>query len=98
MIRATALAAAFLLWWMGTGAAATVCAAGAALSSPQDTALVAFAARVGLRFPDAFRALADYLHADDGRALPDCYLTKRTARSRRRARRRKFTARCATTA
>jgi hypothetical protein len=75
----TAVAVAFLLLWTGAGAAATVCAAGASLSSPQDAALVAFATRVGLRYPEAFRTLADYLHADDGRALPGCYLTKRGA-------------------
>lgn len=80
MRPAAALAAAIIVLWSGAGAAAaTVCAAGAPLSSPQDAALVAFAKSAGLTFPEAFRALADYLHDDGGRALPPCYLTKRAA-------------------
>ena len=38
---------------------------------------MAFADRLHLADPDAFREVADYLHAHD--ALPPCYLTKRTA-------------------
>ncbi|HZT51622.1 MAG TPA: ribonuclease domain-containing protein [Stellaceae bacterium] len=51
---------------------------GSGFSSPQDAALVAFAHAAGLRFPEAFRNLADYLHATRGR-LPECYLRKRAA-------------------
>ena len=79
MSRRAALAVALLVLWCGTAAAATVCAAGLGLASPQDAALVGFARKAGLRYPEAFRNLADYLHADGGRALPDCYLTKRKA-------------------
>jgi hypothetical protein len=61
--------------------AATVCTA-ANLSSPQDGALLAFAAHAHLDYPDAFRRLADYLHDDGGSALPPCYLTKRAAEAR----------------
>jgi len=77
--RAAALAAALLVAWCAAASAASVCAAGLGLASPQDAALVAFARQAGLRFPEAFRNLADFLHADGGRALPDCYLTKRRA-------------------
>jgi len=57
--------------------AAEVCGAELHLSSPQDAALTTFARHVGLADPDAFREVADYIHAHD--ALPPCYLTKRTA-------------------
>lgn len=77
--RAACAAALLVLLWSQAAAAATVCAAALGAASPQDAALVAFARAAGLRFPAAFRNLADYLHADGGRALPDCYLTKRTA-------------------
>jgi hypothetical protein len=75
--RALALLAVLLL--AVPCAAATVCTAAADLSSPQDGALLAFAARARLTYPDAFRRLADYLHADGGTALPPCYVTKRAA-------------------
>jgi hypothetical protein len=79
MKRLAALAAALLVLWCEAAAAATVCAAGLGLASTQDAALVAFARQAGLRFPEAFRNLADYLHAEGGHALPECYLTKRKA-------------------
>ena len=79
MTRHAALAAAILFLWCGVATAASVCATGLGLASPEDAALVAFARQAGLRFPEAFRNLADYLHADGGRALPDCYLSKRKA-------------------
>lgn len=79
MTRRAALAAAILFLWCHAASAASVCASGLGLASPQDAALVAFARKAGLRLPEAFRNLADYLHADGGSALPDCYLTKRKA-------------------
>jgi ribonuclease T1 len=79
MMRPAALAAFVLVLWCGAAAGATVCAAGLGLASPQDAALEAFARQAGLRFPAAFRNLADFLHADGATALPDCYLTKRKA-------------------
>jgi hypothetical protein len=57
--------------------AAEVCGTSLHLTSPQDPALTNFARRVGLADPDAFREVADYVHAHD--TLPSCYLTKRTA-------------------
>lgn len=67
-----------LLALSATPAAATeICGDDLHLSSPQDAALTDFARRVGLADPDAFREVADYIHAHD--ALPPCYLTKRTA-------------------
>jgi hypothetical protein len=72
-------AAVVLLLWAGRSAAATVCAGGD-LASPQDHALVAFARQAGLRYPEAFRSFADFLHADGGRVLPGCYLAKRKAK------------------
>lgn len=79
--RAFAAFALFLLLAPG-GAAAGVCASGTAIASPRDAALVAFARHAGLAYPDAFRALADYLHDNGGTALPSCYLTKRAAEAR----------------
>ena len=57
--------------------AAEICGTELHLSSPQDAALTTFARRSGLADPDAFREVADYVHAHD--ALPPCYLTKRAA-------------------
>jgi ribonuclease len=57
--------------------AAEVCGTGLHLSSLQDPALLAFARRVGLADPDAFREVAIYVHAHE--ALPPCYLTQRVA-------------------
>jgi len=74
-----ALAAAFLVLWCGAASAATVCASGLGLASAQDAALLAFARTMGLRFPEAFRNLADFIHADGGSALPGCFLTKHHA-------------------
>ena len=74
-------ALALLLLWTAPGAAATVCTAAADLSSPQDGALLTFAKRADLKYPESFRRLADYLHDDGGTALPPCYLTKRAAES-----------------
>jgi hypothetical protein len=62
-------------------AAAEICTA-ENISSPQDRALVAFAQRAHLAYPQAFRRIADHLHADGGAALPPCYLTKRAAEAR----------------
>jgi len=59
--------------------AAEICGSNLHLSSPQDQALLAFAHRLDLAEPDAFRDVVDYLHAN-GR-LPPCYLTKRAAES-----------------
>jgi hypothetical protein len=73
-----ALAFLFLLAWAGGAEAATVCAADAP-SSAQDAALLAFARAAGIAYPEAFKNIANYLHADGGRALPRCYLTKRAA-------------------
>ncbi len=77
--RAACAASLLILSWSQAAAAAAVCAAGLGLASPQDAALVTFARHAGLRYPAAFRNLADFLHADGGSALPDCYLTKRAA-------------------
>jgi hypothetical protein len=63
-------------------AAAEVCGAAQDITSPQDRALLAFAQRAHLAYPEAFRRIADYLHADGGAALPPCYLTKRAAEAR----------------
>jgi len=60
-----------------SAAAAEICGAALHLSSPEDQALLAFARRVDLADPDAFREVAIYVHDHD--ALPLCYLTKRTA-------------------
>ncbi|MGH7013821.1 MAG: ribonuclease domain-containing protein [Stellaceae bacterium] len=59
--------------------AAEICGSDLHLSSPQDAALVAFARRLGLADPDAFRKVVDYLHAHG--SLPSCYLTKHAAES-----------------
>ena len=80
--RAAGAAALLVLLWSQAAAAAAVCGATLGASSPQDAALDAFARHVGLRFPAAFRHLADYLHQDGGSALPDCYVTKRAAETR----------------
>jgi hypothetical protein len=79
MSRAAALGAALFVLWCGTASAAAVCATALGLASPQDAALMAFARSVGLRFPEAFRNVASFLHVRRGRALPDCYVTKRRA-------------------
>lgn len=57
--------------------AADICGSDLHLSSPQDTALLTFAYRLDLADPDAFREVADYLHAHG--TLPSCYLTKHAA-------------------
>jgi hypothetical protein len=72
---------ALLLLCVAPCAAAEVCGA-AAISSPQDAALLAFARRAHLAYPEAFRGVADYLHDDGGAALPPCYLPKRAAEAR----------------
>lgn len=67
-----------LLAFLCAHAAATeICGGDLHLSSPQDAALLTFAHRTGLADPDAFREVADYLHAHG--TLPPCYLTKRVA-------------------
>ncbi|HXP31245.1 MAG TPA: ribonuclease domain-containing protein [Stellaceae bacterium] len=78
---AAALALCFLAGSADLAPAATICAAATA-PSPEDGALLAFARRMGLAYPEAFRAIAVYLHADGGRALPGCYLRKRVAEAR----------------
>ena len=79
MMRRTLAPLAILLLLAAPSGAAAICTAAAELSSPQDDALVAFARRANLADPDAFRRLADYLHADGGTRLPPCYFTKRAA-------------------
>lgn len=82
MRHAAAALLVLLLCGMGGAAeAAAVCAAPGEASA-QDGALVVFARRAGLRYPEAFRAIVDHLYADHGAALPGCYLTKRAARRR----------------
>jgi hypothetical protein len=78
---AAALALFFLVGTADPAPAATICAA-ATVASPEDGALLAFARRMGLAYPEAFRAIAVYLHGDGGSALPDCYLRKRAAEAK----------------
>ena len=80
--RALAAVALLLLLSPACASAQTICGEQLAHSSPQDSALLAFASRAGIVHRDAFRNLADYLHDDGGRALPQCYLTKRAAEAR----------------
>jgi ribonuclease len=77
VIARAALALALAIVLAGSAAAQGVCAAPA--HSSEDRALVLFATRAELAYPEAFRAIADYLHDDNGRALPPCYVTKREA-------------------
>jgi len=68
-------AAAF--FWLCAGTplqAAEPCGSVPAVSSSQDAALLRFAQKQGIAFPEAFRNIANALHLT-GR-LPACYLTK----------------------
>ena len=68
----------FFLFAAAPASAAALCGSGEPARSPQDPALVAFAHAVGIADAEAFRGVADYLHAHHG-ALPRCYLSKRRA-------------------
>ncbi len=76
---ATFFFATALLWLCAEAplAAAEPCGSTPAVSSDQDEALLRFARREGVAFPDAFRNIANGLHLT-GR-LPSCYLTKDAA-------------------
>jgi hypothetical protein len=60
--------------------AGKVCGLNPVVTGPNDAAIQAFAARAGLRYPDAFVSVANTLQ-QTGR-LPDCYLTKSAAQSK----------------
>ena len=77
MLLASALIALFVTVASASAVAAEICGAALHLSSPEDQALLAFARRVDLADPDAFREVAIYVHDHD--ALPLCYLSKRAA-------------------
>jgi len=77
LLLASALIALFVTVAPACASAADVCGTDLHLSSPEDPALLAFARRIDLADPDAFRDVAIYIHRHD--ALPPCYLSKRAA-------------------
>lgn len=60
--------------------AGKVCGLSPVVSGPNDAAILAFATRAGLRYPDAFVSVANTLQ-QTGR-LPACYLTKSAAQAK----------------
>ena len=66
MKRLAALAAGLCLLAPVVAGATEVCGKDLAMSSPQDQALLDFAHRLKLDQPEAFRNIAEYLHADRG--------------------------------
>jgi hypothetical protein len=61
-------------------AAPALCGTALDVGSAQDAALLAFAAAAGVTYPQAFRSVANVVHAT-GR-LPSCYLAKAEAEAR----------------
>lgn len=79
MKRLAALAVGLCLLAPVVAGATEICGKDLAMSSPQDQALLDFAHRLKLDQPEAFRNIAEYLHADRDMALPPCYLSKNLA-------------------